>query len=174
MPVRIYTRKGDKGKTRTLYGEISKEDRLAEALGSIDELNSWIGLVRSNLRGRMGDDVDLNSELKIIQTNLLTIGSSLSGSNKRLGDREVKRLEKFIDRLTRELPQLKNFIYPMGEIQAARAVARRAERRVVEISNLRVVEGSAILKYLNRLSDALFTIARWVNFKGGIREEVWK
>lgn len=165
----IYTKKGDKGKTKTFLGEMSKGDALAEALGTIDELNSWIGGCRYELKV-------VNRELKRIQTNLLVIGSGLAGSKaQRLKGTEVKRLEKLIDKLTEELPPLKNFIYPLGGLQVARAVCRRAERRVV--SYQLTVDNKSIkpvVKYLNRLSDALFTMARWVNFKMGIEEEIWK
>lgn len=156
----IYTKKGDKGRTSTFLGEADKSDELVEALGSIDELNSWIGLCRGSV---------LDGELKNIQTNLLIIGSSLAGSRKMLRDEETKKLEKLIDKLTDELPKLANFIYPVGEMQVARAVARRCERNVVK-----VLASKNILKYLNRLSDALFVMGRWINFKSGIQEEVWK
>lgn len=160
---KIYTKTGDRGTTGTFYGRMAKSDQPAQALGAIDELNSWIGLCRNSR-------VSLDSELKNIQTNLLTIGSQLAGSEKRLKNEETKKLEKLIDRLTKELPELANFIYPTGYLQAARAVCRRAEREVVGAD----VKEKNILKYLNRLSDALFTMGRWVNFKMGVEEEVWK
>ena len=96
----------------------------------------------------------------------------------------MRRLERVIDKLTEELPPLKNFIYPVGELQVARAVCRRAERRVVGYLRnsahsypplyQRGGRGSSVLRYLNRLSDALFVMARWVNFKLGGKEEVWR
>ncbi|KKU63162.1 MAG: ATP:cob(I)alamin adenosyltransferase, partial [Candidatus Amesbacteria bacterium GW2011_GWA1_47_16] len=116
-------------------------------------------------------------ELKRIQTNLLTIGSGLAGSEKRLSNREIKRLELLIDRLTEDLPKLSNFIYPVGHLQVARAVCRRAERETVRFMNedLKFKNKSMpVLKYLNRLSDALFTMGRWINNKTGIEEEVWR
>lgn len=179
----IYTKKGDKGRTKTFYGEMSKSDELAEVLGTIDELNSWIGFCRSKLRIENGELRVIEKELIKMQTNLLTIGTMLAGGKKRLGNGEIKRLERLIDKLTKELPPLKNFIYPVGEVQVARAVCRRAERSVVEFLNntpsnpplnLRGGRGRLIIKYLNRLSDALFTIARWVNNKQEVSEEVWK
>ena len=186
--VKIYTKKGDRGKTRTFYGEMSKSDVLAEALGAIDELNSYIGVCRYQLINTKFEYLsskqirksnfqisNINIELRRIQGNLLTIGSCMAGSKKRLRDGEIKRLEKLIDKLTKELPPLKNFIYPVGEMQVARAVARRCERRVVQFTSLPVnqLRNKNIIKYLNRLSDALFTVARWVNFKKGLEEEVW-
>jgi len=114
--------------------------------------------------------VSLDNELKRVQNNLFIIGSQLAGSEKRLRDEETKRLEKLIDKLTKDLPKLSNFIFPMGYLQVARAVCRRAEREVVKAE----IKEKNILKYLNRLSDALFTMGRWVNFKMGVKEEVWR
>jgi len=195
LAVSIYTKKGDGGRTRTFYGEMSKGDELAEALGSIDEAISHVGVCRYELlnskfeylsskqiRNSKFKNINIDIELHRIQNNLLTVGSSLAGSKKRLKTGETKHLEKLIDDLTRQLPKLTNFIYPMGELQVARAVCRRAERRVVGLINntlsdpplnLRGGRGSYILKYLNRLSDALFVIGRWVNIKAGVGEEIW-
>src|SRR3989337_2320761 len=122
---KIYTKRGDKGKTQTFFGEMSKAESLAEALGGIDELNSWIGLCRTKIQKT--NDKYTNQ----IQNNLLVIGSGLSGSGLGLKSYEVGRLERVIDKFTEELPPLKNFIYPVGELQVARAVCRRAERRGV-------------------------------------------
>lgn len=183
----IYTKKGDRGMTKTFYGAMSKSDALAEALGSVDELNSWMGVFRTTLSGpppSLGGGskrggMDLNQELNRVQTNLLTIGSMLAGSKKKISVYEVRRLEKLIDKLTGEMPKLSNFIYPVGYLQVARAVCRRAERRVVAFQNSKneILSSKKILnivKYLNRLSDALFTMARWVNIQLGVREERWK
>ena len=159
---KIYTKTGDRGTTGTFYGRISKDAQLAKALGAIDELNSWIGVCRHQ--------TSLDQELQKIQKNLLTIGSSLSGSGLKISSAETKNLEKLIDKLTKDLPKLANFIYPQGFLQVARSVARRAEREVVATE----IKDKLILKYLNRLSDALFTMGRWVNFKSGVEEEVWK
>ena len=164
---KIYTKTGDQGQTGTFYGRMSKDAQLAKALGSIDELNSAIGVCRHT--------TPLDEELKQIQKNLLTIGSSLSGSEIKISSTETRNLEKLIDKITKELPKLSNFIYPKGNLQLARAVARRAEREVVQLSILNSqLSIKDILKYLNRLSDALFTLGRWVNYKIGIEEEVWK
>src|SRR3990170_3262108 len=108
MP-RIYTKTGDGGTTGTFYGRIAKSDQLAKALGAIDELNSWVGLSRHQ--------TPLDEELKRIQKNLLTIGSSLSGSGLKIPVGETKNLEKLIDKLTIDLPKLANFIYPKGYLQ---------------------------------------------------------
>jgi cob(I)alamin adenosyltransferase len=147
---------------------MSKSDQLAIALGTIDELNSWLGICRS-----------VSPELKRMQTNLLTIGSILAGSKLKLTNYEVIRLEKLIDKLTLKLPKLSNFIYPVGQLQVVRAVCRRAEREIVTYVNskpeiLRSKEIKSSIKYLNRLSDALFVLARYVNLQNNIPEEVWK
>jgi len=142
---------------------MNKADDLPEALGSIDELNSLIGVCRYT--------TSLDEELQRIQKNLLTIGSLLAGSEiQRFKGAETKHLEKLTDKLTKELPKLSNFIYPKGPLHVARAVCRRAERRVVALE----IKDKNILKYMNRLSDALFTMGRWTSFKSGVVEEVWK
>lgn len=159
---KIYTKTGDRGTTGTFHGRMSKGDQLANALGAIDELNSAIGACRHRTL--------LDGELKRIQKNLLTVGSSLSGSGLKISSGETRHLEKLIDKLTKQLPKLSNFIYPKGLLQIARSVARRAEREVVSLET----KDKNILKYINRLSDALFTLSRWVNWERGIEEEVWK
>lgn len=155
---KIYTKKGDKGKTKTFHGPMSKADQLAVTLGTIDELNSWLGIC--------GPD----KELHRIQTNLMTINSILAGSKKhQFKSYETTHLEKLIDKLTKDLPALSNFIYPVGFLQVARTVCRRAEREVVKLE----IKEKNILKYINRLSDALFTLARAKNKQGGIAEVTW-
>jgi cob(I)alamin adenosyltransferase len=177
----IYTKKGDGGRTRTFNVEMSKSDQLAVALGTIDELNSWIGLCRSEIfnfqftiynqfsKSKFSKN-KLDAELIKIQTNLMIINSILAGSQKhKFKNSETAHLEKLIDKLQKDLLELKDFIYPVGFLQVARAVARRAEREVVTIS-----QDKNILKYLNRLSDALFVMARYANWQMGMPEEVWK
>lgn len=155
---KVYTKKGDKGETGTFHGRISKSDQLAITLGTIDELNSWIGVC--------GQD----KELYRIQTNLMTINSVLAGAKaQRFKGTETTHLEKLIDKLTKDLPELKNFIYPVGFLQVARTVARRAEREIVKLE----IKEKNILKYINRLSDALFTLARVKNKQAGIAEVTW-
>ncbi len=172
---KIYTKAGDGGITEILGKKVRKDDNLIEVLGSLDELNSWIGFVRTHspLRGQ------IQNELKNIQNNLLLISSGLAGSGKGLNPDETGKLERLIDKLSKDLPPLTSFIYPAGEMHIARAVARRAEREMVRIFNFQFSifnkrDKSLILKYMNRLSDALFVMARWVNRKKGIGEEVWK
>ncbi len=179
MMGKIYTKKGDKGRTKTISGEMGKGDQLAEVLGSIDELNSWIGYCRYQLSNSKSETLNskqlINSNLQNVQTNLMDVASSLAGSKKKLRAGETGKLEKLIDKLDKDLPTLKNFIYPVGEIQVARAVCRRAERTIVRYMNydLRFMNKN-IIKYLNRLSDALFVIGRWVNRHNNLKEEIWR
>jgi cob(I)alamin adenosyltransferase len=171
---RIYTKTGDEGTTEVFGKRLSKGNKLAEVLGSIDELNSWMGVCRTECKMYNVKFTILDIELRRIQKNLMTIASDLAGGGKRLSNGETKRLEKIIDKLTEEMPVLRNFIYPTGYLQMARAMARHAEREIVRYTynNLRDTD-KTILKYMNRLSDALFVMARWVNFKSDTKEEIW-
>ena len=160
--MKIYTKKGDGGKT---FKGLAKSDDLIEALGAVDEANCWIGMC-----GESVGDKKIDTELIKIQKNLLVIGARLAGSKKSISKGETKRLEKLIDVLNKDLPKITNFILPKGVFQVTRAVVRRAERRIVGLG----IEDKEILKYVNRLSDALFVIGRWVSKKRGMKEEVWK
>lgn len=174
----IYTKRGDRGET-SLYDKMSRQNvRVSKnslrirTIGAIDELNSFLGVVVAN-----SSDSVLVKRIKEIQRNLLTIGSILAGSPLRFSRSKTKRLEKTIDRLEGKLPILKNFIVPGGSqvaahLQYARALARRAERLVVALSEVERVK-LQILVYLNRLSDAIFMLAREANAKAKIKEEVW-
>jgi cob(I)alamin adenosyltransferase len=113
---------------------MAKSDELAEALGSIDELNSWIGLCRNECKLFVDQCGDMEVELRIMQKNLLVVGSSIAGSGLKLKAVEVTKLEKLIDKLTKDLPRLSNFIFPTGvgpaaTLQISRSMARRAERK---------------------------------------------
>ena len=185
----IYTKRGDKGKT-SLYdkdsaqrdrarlaedGEsrrVSKDSLRIRAIGALDELNSYLGVVIAS-----SQNPNLIGKLKDVQRNLFTIGSILAGSKLRFFKTKTRELEKEIDELEGELPVLKNFILPGGAIPAAhlqyaRTLCRRAERAVVSLSKKDPVKPQ-ILTYLNRLSDYLFMKARSVNHKLDIFEETW-
>jgi len=174
----IYTKRGDKGETSLFDKDasqrtrVSKGDLKVEALGAIDELNSFLGIVISHT-----EDLSLQARLKEVQKDLLTIGSITAGSKLSFSENKTKKLEGIIDELEGKLPVLKNFVLPGGTkttsfLQYARALARRSERRMVVLSESEKVKPQ-ILTYLNRLSDYLFMLAREANFKAGIKEEVW-
>ena len=174
----IYTRKGDKGETSLFGGKrVLKTDIRVEAYGTIDELDSTIGVGISFLPKNMKK---LKKELHAIQYDLLTIGSSLANPRIKglptLSSRVVE-FEKMIDKQTAEMPVLKNFIFPGGSSAAAffhlaRTICRRAERRIVSLSQTDPVPVE-LIKYINRLSDLLFSTARYVNFKEKTSDIVW-
>jgi cob(I)alamin adenosyltransferase len=174
----IYTKRGDMGETSTFdvnsaqRARVSKDSLKVEALGSIDELKSFLGVVKS-----FSEDRSLQAILDEIQRNLLTIGSITAGSKLKFLGSKTKELEKIIDELEGKLPVLKNFIVPGGTnksglLQYARSLSRRVERRVVALSKVEKVRPQ-VLTYLNRLSDTLFMLARDANYKNGIKDEVW-
>lgn len=175
----IYTKKGDKGETglfRKVDGHsvrVSKSSCNTRAIGAVDEADSFIGVVISETH-----DEELKAKLKSVQNNLLTIGSILAGSNLKVLPSKTKKLEKEIDECDKYLPTLTNFILPGGSpvaahLQYARTLARKAEREVVAFSEESKVP-AGVLKYINRLSDYLFTLARAENYKLGVKDEVWK
>jgi len=169
----IYTRKGDKGKTRLfcLGNLVSKSSLKVEILGTIDEVNSFLGLV-------VAFSEDKNPFLKEIQKNLFTIGSILAGAKLKFTKNKIKKLEKEIDKIEKSLPKLKNFLLPGGSkagslLFVARAKVREGERLVVKLNEEEKVNPQ-ILAYLNRLSSYLFVLARKTNLESGIKEEIWK
>lgn len=173
----IYTKKGDKGETG-LYSSTAEKIRVSKnslrihALGSIDELNSYLGVIVAH-----SEDKKLRKTLVGIQRDLLTIGSILGGSKLKFLGGKTRQFETIIDKLDAKLPPLKNFILPGGnqvasELHYARSVARRMERVIVSLNEEEKVK-SLILVYINRLSDFLFMLARNENFQSGVREEIW-
>ncbi|MCL5431923.1 MAG: cob(I)yrinic acid a,c-diamide adenosyltransferase [Patescibacteria group bacterium] len=167
----IYTRKGDAGETGMLGGvRLSKTDPRIEAVGTLDELNSHLGVIIQSRKASKQE-----SKLVEIQKDLFAIGSVIAGyTGKDLKlEEKVLVMEEEIDDMWGQMPELANFILPNNELFLARAVARRAERSVVQLATSHQ-SLEPILKYLNRLSDYLFCLARWVNFKKGAKETVWK
>jgi cob(I)alamin adenosyltransferase len=173
----IYTRTGDSGKTSLFDGKrVFKYDHKVDTYGTIDELNSVIGVAVSFIKITL-----IIKELEIIQNDLLIIGSSLAVSKHLLVPQLKNRpeeMEKLIDDLTSKIPPLSNFIIPGGGnggamLQVARTVGRRAERKVVKLSEKEHID-QIIIIYLNRLSDLLFTMARFVNYKEHKKEIIWK
>jgi cob(I)alamin adenosyltransferase len=178
---KVYTRTGDDGTTALGAGQrVAKDSRRVEAYGTVDEANSAIGAAMAS-----GLDPVLQDELRRIQNDLFHVGSDLcvTESDKasrpvpRIEARHVERLERLIDRLSEDLPPLENFVLPGGsagaaQLHVARAVCRRAERVVVSLSREERV-GDSVMVYLNRLSDALFVMARWENRQKGVPDVLW-
>lgn len=174
----IYTKRGDGGETSLFDKLSSQKKRISKAsprigaIGAVDEVNSFLGVVSSDPNPK------LKKILREIQRELFLIGSILAGTKLRFYSTRIKRLEKQIDSFEKELPPLRNFILPSGtssgaQLHFARSLVRRAERAVVRLNQKEKVNPQ-ILKYLNRLSDFLFMLARKVNSEAEIKEEIWK
>lgn len=176
--MKIYTRTGDAGKTSLFGGtRVEKSDARIEAYGTVDELNSAIGVVRAS-----AVPPQVESELARVQSDLFEIGAHLaSPGTSRFGGVEPARiedLERAIDAMENELPPLTSFILPAGslpgaQLHIARTVCRRAERRVVALEDESGPTLSSIA-YLNRLSDYLFVAARFANLKSGAGDVPWQ
>ncbi len=172
----IYTKKGDKGNTgllSTKQKRVAKNSLTIEALGALDELNSFLGVVRA-----FNDDAPKDLFLREVQNNLFDICSILAGAKLKLKKTETTKLEKEIDRIDAQLPRLTNFVFAEGSplathLMYSRSLARRAERKVVALHQTQKIS-PAILSYLNRLSDALFMAFREANIKAGRKEATWK
>ncbi|MGV7221278.1 MAG: cob(I)yrinic acid a,c-diamide adenosyltransferase [Nitrospinales bacterium] len=185
---KVYTRMGDSGKTQLAGGiSVSKDHPRVEAYGTVDELNCLIGIVR-NFNSEMPESIrsaKFEIILQVIQQRLFDLGSYLAtkpgvaGLDKTdwiTGD--VKWLEDVIDKMNEELPPLTSFILPGGKslvafIHQSRAVCRRAERLIISLAKEEEVEAS-VIKYINRLSDALFVFGRWVNVNLEENEILWE
>jgi cob(I)alamin adenosyltransferase len=179
MSFKIYTKTGDLGETGIFGGRrLSKAHVRIDAYGTVDELNAHLGLVRDNLGDERQREVLLH-----IQNTLFSIGSNLaSDPSKDLPVPEVKEssieeMEQEIDRMTSNLPELRNFILPGGhrdvsQCHVARCVCRRAERLVVALSSHEPVD-AILVRYLNRLSDYLFTLCRQIAQDLGVEEVKW-
>jgi cob(I)alamin adenosyltransferase len=181
--MKIYTKAGDDGSTGLIGGQrVPKSDARIECVGAVDELNAALGWAAVSA-GDLG--AELPGKLRIVQNELFVIGSHLACPDDRppahlpsLEESSIGRLEMEMDAATEELEPLRNFILPGGsEISArlhiARAVCRRAERVVVTFSQDRPVSRT-VITYLNRLSDWLFVLARWANFRSGVGDVQWE
>ncbi|BBG23939.1 hypothetical protein IC006_1237 [Sulfuracidifex tepidarius] len=169
-----YTGTGDKGKTKVpSMGEVWKNDRIVEALGNLDELNSILGIVMSLYP-------PLYDLITQIQSDIFSLSSEIAGFDMNFGYDKVKFLETSIEKTSANLPPLKNFVLPGGHeaasfLHMARSVCRRAERSVVSLireENLMVKEVHIV--YLNRLSSLLFVLALWVNKETNNPDVIWK
>lgn len=179
--VKIYTRTGDDGTTGLLGSvRVRKDSARVEAYGTADELNALLGTIRA-----LDKDGWLEAELSRIQSTLFQVGAELATTDEsvlkkldRLADSHVDALEAVIDRLEQDLPPLTSFVLPAGtalaaQLHLARTVCRRAERRVVALAALESVE-PRLVRYLNRLADLLFVMARWCNHRAGSSEVLWR
>ncbi len=176
--MKAYTGTGDKGET-SLYGgtRVGKENPRVEAYGAVDELNSYVGLVRAWLK-----DGHIDGILRMVQKDLFVLGGDLatelvSANVPRIEKRHVESLERVVNETHAELKPLRRFVLPTGSVagaglHVARAVCRRAERRVAALARLESINPEAI-PYLNRLSSLLFDLARLANKKEGVTEEEW-
>lgn len=178
--MKIYTKTGDKGTTALIGGtRVPKYHIRIESYGTVDELNSWIGLIRDQDIAEHDRDI-----LKQIQDRLFTAGASLAADPEKskmvipdLHTQDIELLEQEIDRMNLELPELRHFILPGGSnavsyCHIARCVCRRAERITVHLAEESPVEEKVII-YLNRLSDYLFTLGRLVAHRQQVPENKW-
>lgn len=178
--MKLYTRTGDTGETSLFgTGRVSKSDPRVDAYGEVDELGAWIGLVRAT-----EIDPDMDEALVQIQRDLFAVGAQLADPAEKLSERmtkafvtdaDVTRLEELIDRFDSEVQPLSNFILsggtlPGAALHVARTICRRAERRIVALSP--PVEG-VLVRYVNRLSDLFFAMARATNYRRGRPETAW-
>ncbi len=183
MAFKIYTKTGDKGSTSLIGGvRVPKNHIRIESYGTVDELNSYLGMVND-----MTHDVLINDWIREIQDRLFTIGSVLATNP----DKEVKMklpdvhesdviwLEQKIDEMNEDLPEMRSFILPGGHLASstchvARCVCRRAERICVGMKEQEEVVPELIIQYLNRLSDFLFVLARFIAHKNGAEDLPWR
>jgi cob(I)alamin adenosyltransferase len=178
--VKIYTKTGDAGQTGLFDGtRVPKSDARVSAYGDVDELSAWLGLARAST-----GDAEIGSWLEQIQRDLFALGARLADPAQRIAPRVTKagvaednvaRLEGWIDKLDAELPPLRRFILaggtpPAATLHVARTVCRRAERAIVALEPPPEPE---ILRYVNRLSDLLFMMARAINHRAGAAELEW-
>jgi cob(I)alamin adenosyltransferase len=186
---KVYTRAGDKGETSLVGGKrVPKDSLRIEAYGTIDELNSIVGLARVfNEESLDAGDAHqfLNGVLCQIQDELFDLGSELATPPEffvegmyRVGKDEIERIEKLIDKCQADLEPLKSFILPGGGrigayLHQCRTVCRRAEREILEFSRTEEIN-AAVLKYVNRLSDLFFVLSRWIAKQAGEPEYLWQ
>ena len=183
MAIKIYTKTGDKGTTSLIGGtKVPKSHLRIEAYGTVDELNSWLGLVSDQIKIKSSKRI-----LKEIQDRLFTIGSSLACDPDKetklkipdLKETDVTLLEKEIDKMNAKLPEMRSFILPVGHVAVssthiARCVCRRGERLCVMMQENKMLVDPLVIKFLNRLSDYLFMLARFIGHQLKVKETPWK
>src|SRR5438876_1332575 len=186
---RVYTRGGDKGETGLAGGQrIAKDSQRIEAYGTVDELNAVIGVARDTAEALIAKHpvmAEFDAMLKRVQHELFNVGSILATlppdvhpRQARVTDAEIAQLEAEIDKMNEGLPALRSFVLPGGcrlnaELHVCRTVCRRAERRLVALARAEQVPPEAV-KYLNRLSDAMFVWSRWASVETGSPETLWE
>jgi cob(I)alamin adenosyltransferase len=186
---KVYTRTGDRGDTALVGGKrVPKDDQRIEAYGTIDELNSVIGIARALNEQKLAENDAhgyLDRVLRQIQDELFDLGSELATPADffqpgmyQVGQAEVKKLEELIDQCQKELEPLKSFVLPGGGVIGAhlhqcRTVCRRAEREILRLTRVEEISEWP-LKYVNRLSDFLFVLSRWISRKTGNDEYLWQ
>ncbi len=181
--MKIYTRTGDTGETSLFRGgRVAKHNLRVEVYGALDELNSWIGFICS-----FSSDAEIIESLKRLQSKLHILCSDIAAvfeedksdlNVPRIKMEDVIELEDAIDRMDEDLPQLTHFILPGGSqisaaLHVARTICRRGERRLTELIEQEGKVNPVALRYVNRLSDYLFTLARWANLRTGNEEIPW-
>lgn len=179
MANKIYTKTGDKGKTGLFGGaRVSKDDVRLEAYGTVDELNSFLGYLKDHI-----EDEEINELLYSMQNSLFNVGSILATDPEKpelkmsFDNAITNRIEEAIDDMQTNLPELKNFILPGGHPQVSlchilRTITRRAERRVVSLSNIQETDNEISI-FLNRLSDYFFVLGRYLGKQLKAKEVVW-
>jgi len=186
---RVYTRQGDQGETGLAGGQrVPKDSPRIEAYGTVDELNSFLGVARATVEELAAGEPRISLLAAIllrVQHELFNLGSILATlpedvhpKQARITDADVEQLEREMDRMNQELEPLRSFVLPGGsrlnaELHVGRTVCRRAERACVVLSRSEAVPAEAI-RYLNRLSDALFVWSRWASHTTGARETLWE
>jgi cob(I)alamin adenosyltransferase len=186
---RVYTRQGDQGETGLAGGQrVAKDSARIEAYGTVDELNAFLGAVRATVAEATVSEARiavLTAILLRVQHELFNLGSILATlpedvhpKQARVTDAEIVQLEKEMDRMNEDLPPLRSFVLPgpsrlNAELHIARTVCRRAERALVTLARQEATPPEAV-RYLNRLSDALFVWSRWVSHITGARETLWE
>ncbi|HEY3165577.1 MAG TPA: cob(I)yrinic acid a,c-diamide adenosyltransferase [Candidatus Binatia bacterium] len=186
---KVYTRTGDKGETALVGGKrVPKDSPRIDAYGTIDELNSIVGLARVfNEESLDAGDAHqfLNGVLCQIQDELFDLGSELATPSEffregmyRVSQNEIERIEKLIDQCQKDLEPLKSFILPGGGrigayLHQCRTVCRRAEREILRLSRAEEINDS-VIKYVNRLSDLFFVLSRWISKQTGEPEYLWQ
>ncbi|MBP5999671.1 MAG: cob(I)yrinic acid a,c-diamide adenosyltransferase [Sediminibacterium sp.] len=181
--MKIYTKAGDQGKTSLIGGtRVPKSHIRIESYGTVDELNSFIGLLSD-----LVEDAKIKTDLKEIQDRLFTVGSSLACDPEKesalripdLKEEDITGLELAMDQMNEVLAPMKSFIIPGGHqaistAHIARCVCRRAERWCVNMQEEDLFVETLVVKYLNRLSDYLFTLARYIGHLNGVTDIPWK